>query len=99
MQPVIDAIGYSRHADGSLLIILDKNCDRIDVGEAGAGDLLVFWFDRGTREPQHCAILTADGTIIHAYDRKGIRKVVEMTLDKRWKKRIAAAYRIRGLTD
>ncbi len=49
-----------------------------------------FYFMAWGREPQHVALITDHG-IIHSYS--GVGKVVEHSLDERWRQRIAAAYR------
>ena len=49
-----------------------------------------FYFMAWGREPQHVALVTDHG-IIHSYS--GVGKVVEHSLDDRWRQRIAAAYR------
>jgi len=59
----------------------------IQVSEATLADIL---FLAWTKEPQHLAIITDRG-IIHSYS--GVGKVVEHSLDERWKKRVTAAYR------
>jgi hypothetical protein len=53
---------------------------------------------RLAREPQHLAIVSAvaegrPAALIHAYTEVG--KVVEHSLDARWRRRIVRAYRMR----
>ncbi len=59
----------------------------VPVAEAQVAD---FYFMAWGREPQHVALVTDHG-IIHSYS--GAGKVVEHSLDDRWRQRIAAAYR------
>jgi len=59
----------------------------IQVPEATLADIL---FMAWGREPQHVALITDKG-IIHSYS--GVGEVVEHSLDERWQRRIAAAYR------
>jgi cell wall-associated NlpC family hydrolase len=56
-------------------------------GGSMAGDVLLLRFDR---DPQHLAILTGDGTIIHALQSVG--KVVEHRLSPDWRARLVAAW-------
>lgn len=56
-----------------------------------AGDLLLMRF---TGEPQHLAVFTGEN-IVHAYESVG--KVVEHILDAKWRRRIVAVYRFKGV--
>ncbi|QQR68380.1 MAG: peptidase P60 [Alphaproteobacteria bacterium] len=65
----------------------------IPVDSALPADIL---FMAWGREPQHVALITDHG-IIHSYS--GVGKVVEHSLDDRWRQRIAAAYRYPAFKD
>ena len=88
--------GYGRRPDPAMLL---RSCDtyleRIAVGAAGLGDILVFKFER---DPQHFGIKSREGPdyVIHAYAQA--RRVVENRIDELWRSRILRAYRFRGLT-
>lgn len=84
-----DIDGYSEDPRNGLLDrILETEMDRIDIADAKAGDWFLMAFGR---EPQHLAMLTDIGTIIHAY--KTAERCIEHSLDSTWKRRIRAAYR------
>lgn len=90
----IEMPGYSRYPDPREMIRqLDLHLDRVKIGEQRGGDVLLL---KPTRLPQHLAILTFEGTIIHAIDKE--RGVSEHRLDEVWTKAIAAVYRYRGVT-
>ena len=55
------------------------------------GDLLLMRF---AGEPQHLAVFTGE-TIIHAYQATG--RVVEHSLDDKWRRRIVRVYRFVGV--
>lgn len=92
--PFKDAPGYSRNPNGTLLNIIGRSLERIDVNTASPGDVVVMWFDPHTKEPQHLALLTEKG-IIHSWMRVG--KVAETAFQPLWRKRVVAAYRIPGV--
>lgn len=89
-----DRTDYPRLPDGkSLMAELRKVLDEIKIEEARPGDVLVFWFSRSTRHPQHVGIKTDLG-VIHTYEK--CRRVVEGPAGK-WTKNITHAFRFRGV--
>jgi NlpC/P60 family putative phage cell wall peptidase len=89
-----DVPSYGR--SGRLLLLprlLDAHLVPVPQGEARAGDVLLF---RIGRYPQHVGISAwREGigeTLIHAYE--GVGAVAEHRLDGRWRRRIAACYRL-----
>ena len=96
--PIVSRTDYGRSPDADsarLLAEVSQNLDPIEVSEARAGDVLLFWFDSPDR-PYHFAIVTDVG-ILHTYTR--VRKVVETSLSDGWRSRIHSAWRVRGLED
>lgn len=92
---VEDFTAYQRLPNTSdFLATLHKNCDRLLAGEERPGDLLIFEF---SNNPQHLAILTAPGRIIHAYGAGAIAKVVEHDMDATWRAKQRAAFRLREI--
>lgn len=93
---VEDARGYSRVPDGkTFLSHIEKQMVRIPLSELQPGDVLAFTF---LKDPQHAAIVTQTTPtlrIIHAHMR--VRKVVEHDLDDTWIRKIAAAFRFKGV--
>jgi cell wall-associated NlpC family hydrolase len=88
-----DFVGYPSHAfDGMLKKMFDeqKNLSIIDRKNASPGDVLLM---RISKAPQHVAILSYDGYIIHAY--KNVGKVVEQRIDDFWNSKIVAVYRFK----
>lgn len=84
---------YGRKPDPERLLAgCDALMDRIQLDEAGSGDVLVLQFNAG---PQHFAIVSHDDppSIIHALAQA--RKVAEARLDDTWRRRIVRAYRYR----
>lgn len=88
---VCDVSGYGRvPANGQLEAALSAQAhlsQRAEASDRQPGDLLLMRF---VVEPQHLAILTAEGTIVHAYESAGI--CCEHLLDDCWASRIVAAY-------
>lgn len=95
---VIDApAGYSRLADGQMMGLLRRNGIEVNLTDAKPGDIAVFWFDRGTREPQHAGLFNESMGLIHAYMHVG--KVVEHGMDRFFSKRLCHVLRMNGLED
>lgn len=88
-----DGTGYPRQPDGrALLSGLDAAYVPLPLGQQRAGDILVL---RIRREPQHLALVTERGGMIHVHAAVG--RVVETGLDAGWAARLVAAYRYPGL--
>lgn len=88
----LDKKDYAKTPDGKELY--DSFCKyltEIDIGDAKAGDILMFRFDK---YPQHVGFLSdIEGVpaIIHCYLQA--RGVVEHRMDEYWRSRIVAAFR------
>lgn len=89
-----DLPGYSREPDGVLEKMLDKHLTRISIQ---SGALLLF---KIRRNPQHVAIATEGGYMIHSlYAGKNRQsKVSEIPIDQWWSDRIIRAYALPGVT-
>jgi NlpC/P60 family putative phage cell wall peptidase len=88
-----DVRGYGRQPDPvALLAAADRYLQRIDMREAGAGDIYLIRFEL---DPMHFAIISEVNPIyiIHALAPRG--KVVEHRVDAVWRARIMRAYRYR----
>lgn len=86
-----DFAGYpSTPFDGMLKKMLDcqPHLKPIDRHSAEPGDVLLM---RIATDPQHIALMSYEGYMIHAYRQAG--KVVEQRIDEMWKNKIVAAYR------
>jgi NlpC/P60 family putative phage cell wall peptidase len=82
--------GYGRKPEPrKMLRALDRFMLR-RRGEPLPGSVLLLRFDR---DPQHLAILTGEGTIVHALATVG--KVVEHRLSPDWRARVVAAWEFR----
>lgn len=93
--PHVDVPHYPRVAiDDSLEEILSRSLVKIDPREADAGDVLCFWIRRPQR-PQHVAILTPHGSMLHTYADVG--RVVEHVFAPSWAKRVRSAWRYPGV--
>ena len=79
----------------TLLIAARRQMAEIAPGAAQAGDLLIFRMGTGV-PAKHCAILSGEGRIIHAY---WGRCVVETRLTDWWARRIAAGFALPGVED
>ena len=91
----LDVSGYGRTpAAGQLEAVLDAQPDleRVDREDRQPGDILLLRF---TGEPQHLAILTDEGTMIHSYEAVGT--CCEHRLSAVWAARIVRVYRFRGV--
>lgn len=74
---------------------LDNYLQRADVAQHGS--VLSFWY----KQQGHVAILACDKprqTIIHAYSHRGSRRVIEVSYDKKWRRRLTHIYDIPGVT-
>ncbi len=78
-----------RLGEDTLLRAAQRHMREIAIGEARAGDLLLFRMGLGC-PAKHAAILTGPDTLIHAYWGKS---VCETRLVPWWRRRIAAAFR------
>ena len=90
--------GYGRMPDPAMLLrACDTYLDRIEIADAGLGDVLVFRPNENVVEPQHFGIKSRIDPpyVIHAYAQS--RRVVENRIDDVWAARILRAYRFRGL--
>lgn len=93
---LVDNTKYTRNPDGKhFMEQMRKNMSEIPVDEAQIGDVIIFWFDRHTKFPQHAGILTDIG-IIHTYGDVG--KVTENTLTDKWKEQMITAFQFPGVT-
>ena len=82
--------GYGRQPEPRRML---RALDRFMVrrrGEPHPGDVLLMRFDR---DPQHLAILTDEGTIVHALSTIG--RVVEHRLSSDWRARVVAIWSYR----
>lgn len=84
---------YRARPNGTLQDQVGQFLARIPLIEADTGDVLLF--KHPTMGPSHLALLTSKTTIIHAYMTN--RKVIEHSIDDRWRKMIAAAFRASGV--
>lgn len=85
---------YKIRPDGTLLAHLERNRDlyrEISVNEMQAGDVVLI---RLYKEPQHFALYTGEGTVIHSDMRHG---VVESAFDEGWRSRLVKIMRARIL--
>lgn len=90
-RPVEDVRAYGRiPANGLFLKMVERQCERIALADIRHGDLMMFAF-RG--DPQHLAIYTAAGTLIHAY--QDVRRVVEHDFDATWRERLRGCWRLK----
>jgi cell wall-associated NlpC family hydrolase len=90
---IIDDRRYSRiPTDASLYNAVAKVCKRIVIKQAGCAILFKF---PGVDNPQHFAIYTERGTIIHANAQHG--KVVEQTFGAPWTRLVHSLWLIPGV--
>jgi NlpC/P60 family putative phage cell wall peptidase len=73
-----------------LLSEIERFADSVEFGPVQDGDIGVFTI---AGNPQHAAILTGSGTMIHAYQTVG--KVVEHALAGAWERRLVGVWRLR----
>lgn len=72
----------------TLLAAARRHLSERAVGDAACGDVLVFRMAMGV-PAKHCGILTAEGSLIHAY---WGRAVAETRLVPWWQRRLVAAF-------
>lgn len=89
--PYLDQAGYPRLPfRGQLEQAITGQPHLVEVdGAPQPGDVLLMRFGR---EPQHIAILTDTGTIVHSWEQAG--KCCEHDLTPEWRRRIVRVYRI-----
>lgn len=89
---ISDITNYEREPNPVMMgAAIEPYLSRIDHRNIKPGCILWMKF---IREPMHVAIVTDIG-MIHAYGTIG--RVVEHSIDSKWKKRIHLAYRINGV--
>jgi len=89
-----DYTAYKETPDGKTLMLeASRMLSRIPASKAIPGDLYVMRF---RQDPQHFAIKTDTG-IIHAL--RGSGKVIETGIGEKWKSRIVAAFRFKGVNN
>lgn len=87
-----DEVDYSQQVNPVYMKAnIERFCDPVD-GEPQAGDVL--WLSIGG-VPQHVAMATGEGTLIHATNSTMV--VVEVSFDKVWRRRLMGVFRWRGL--
>jgi NlpC/P60 family putative phage cell wall peptidase len=79
----------------SLLEAARRHLVEVAPGMARAGDVLIFRMGTGV-PAKHCGVMTADGTLVHAY---WGRCVAETRLSPWWLRRVAAAFSFPGVED
>lgn len=84
-----------RLGEETLLAAARRHLVERDIGGAQEGDVLLFRMGAGW-PAKHCAILTTQDRMIHAY---WGRAVVESRLSSWWRRRIAAAFSFPDLED
>jgi cell wall-associated NlpC family hydrolase len=84
---VQDKTDYGRRPDGKSLIAALLAHGAREEKSVHAGDVLVFRYDD---QPQHVALATAPGRMIHAFAPAG--KVVETAIGDYWKRRLVGIY-------
>lgn len=90
--PISDITSYERDPNPTMMgQAIEPYLSAVDPHEITPGCIL--WM-RFLKEPMHIAIVTDMG-MIHAYGTIG--RVVEHSIDSKWKKRIHRAYRINGV--
>lgn len=87
-----DITGYSKRPDGSLKQTMATQLNVIQREHAKPGDILLFAFGS---VPVHVGLLIDQDTLIHAYSPN--KKVVQNSLDARWRGLIAGAFHIPGV--
>jgi len=88
-----DVLPYSPTIPTSMILAgLREWCEPVErPGEPEAGDILLM---RILRRPQHLAIASGDGSMIHVYVAAG--RVVEHPLTEHWRQAIVGIWRWRG---
>lgn len=86
--PVRDKLDYGRRPDGQALIaaLQAHGAERVD--DIDPADVLVFRYDQ---QPQHVALATEEGRMIHSFAPAG--RVVETDLGAYWRRRLVGIYR------
>ena len=79
----------------TLLAAARTYLDEIPMGQAHAGDVLIFRMAMGV-PAKHCGVLSGEGTLLHAY---WGRAVVETRYVPWWQRRAVAAFRFPNVED
>ncbi|HVT35708.1 MAG TPA: NlpC/P60 family protein [Nevskiaceae bacterium] len=91
VAPDFDVPPYGREPLNGLLLNGLRG-QLVPCAEQPGAVALVRWY----REPQHVGILTADGTMVHAWDSAGA--CVEHRYSAPWRKRTVAYFALPGVT-
>jgi len=86
--PPYSAEWAERGGAETLLLAARRRLTEITPGAAQPGDVLLFRFAPG-RPAKHCAILSAQGRMIHAWQG---RAVCETAMGRWWRRRLCAAF-------
>lgn len=92
-----DFNAYGMQPDPRVLMReVEANLQAVPLGDAQAGDVLLFRFER---EPQHFAIVVDTAAspwqIVHAHRKVG--RCVQHGMDEIWRRRLLGAYRFPGI--
>lgn len=93
--PYQDFTSYGVVPNGQLVPRLSRFLD--PAAGPKPGQIGVFWFDRGSRMPQHVGIFSdhCGLGLIHTY--MDVGRVVEHAFDDRWRRRLCHVFEYRGL--
>ena len=97
--PFVDSKAYGRRPNPRRMIeVLEREMVRIDVEQAGDGDVLFFWF-LAEHVPQHLGVLTTRKSrphVVHAYDEIGKVVVVDRAAPDGPAGSVHSAWRYKG---
>lgn len=102
---VVDRTDYARTPDPIVLMqtLADNGLSEIPLSSILPADVLVFWIPPRKGIPQHLAIVSHNGKMIHCVDvrRNGRRVggVAEVSFNERWRRRVVMAMRFEGIED
>ncbi len=84
---VQDRTGYGQRPDGHMLVQALLEHGAVPANGISPGCVLLFRYDR---QPQHVALATGIGTMIHSFAPAG--QVVETAIGPYWQRRLAGIY-------
>lgn len=88
---------HGRLPQGDALL---RELDRYTVPAVGeVGSIMVLWVSPRTKTPQHVALDTGGGWMVHAAGYRSISRVVEQRIDDRWRSRLVCRRDYPGVVD
>lgn len=89
---LVDCTNY--HARPNPHVLLENIIAQFDECEPEECEMQLFWWDAGTKRPQHVGLLNEDlDRLIHTW--ASVRKVVDSPRDQLWDERLVSCWKLK----